>query len=60
MTIVSDDDEDGEIKSVAPITVGREREGLGKLDTALEDSTLGDGDDGLFFCEDDDLQRVRI
>ena len=60
MTIVSDDDEDGEIKSVAPITVGREGEGLGKLDTALEDSTLGDGDDGLFCCEDDDLQRVRI
>ena len=60
VTIVSDDDEDGEIKSAGLIAVGREGEGLGKLGTALEDSTLGIGDDGVCCCEDDDLQRMRI
>ena len=60
VTIVSDDDEDGEIKSAPPMAEGREGEGLGKFGVALEDSTLGIGDDGVFCCEDDDLQRMRI
>ena len=60
MTIVSDDDDDGEIKSAAPKVVGREGEGLGQLGTELEDSALGVGDDGTFCCKDDDLKRVTI
>ena len=60
MTIVSDDDDDGEIKTVAPIVLGREGEGLGQLGIGLEDSTLGVGDDGTFCCKDDDLIKVTI
>ena len=58
VTIVSDDDDDGEIKSAAPIAEGREGERLGKFGAVLEHSTLGIGDDGIFCCEDDDLQRM--
>ena len=53
--IVSDDD--GETKGVALMGVGWEGEGVGHCGTELEDSVLGVGDEGIFWCEDDDLSR---
>jgi len=58
VTIVSDDDD--ESKGVAPMGRGQEGEGVGHLGTELEDSALGVGDDGIFWCEDSVLKRVMI
>ena len=59
MIIVSDEDDDGEIKTAAPIALGRD-EGLGQLGTGLADLALGVGDDGTFCCEDDGLNKIMI
>lgn len=58
VTIVPDDDDDGEVKGVPPIGVGRDGEGVTCFNDELEDSALGVGEDGIFCCEDGDLRKV--
>lgn len=60
VTIVSDDDDDGETKGGAPMGVGREGEGVGHRGAEFDNSALGVGDDVVFCCEDDDLRRVMV
>ena len=60
MIIVSDEDDDSEIKTAAPIAVGRDEEGLGQFGIRLADFALGVGDNGTLCCEDDGLNKTMI